>query len=62
MTAKRPCGAYDLGEPLAQTTGENVTAKQPGSIQRLYDTALERATVNGSPTSQRYLSVLLAAS
>jgi hypothetical protein len=62
MTAERPSGARDLGEPLAQTTGENVTAQQPDSVRRLYDTALERATVNGSPASQRYLSVLLAAS
>ena len=62
MTAELPSGACDLGEPHAQTTGENVTAQQPDSVQRLYDTALERAMVNGSPASQRYLSVLLAAS
>jgi hypothetical protein len=63
MTAERPgrpCHA--LGEPVEQTAGANDAAEQPASIQRLYDTALERAAVEGSPASQRYLSVLLPAS
>jgi hypothetical protein len=62
MSAERPSGPCHLDEPVRQAAGEDVAAEQPGSIQRLYDTALERTAVDGSPASQRYLSVLLAAS
>lgn len=62
MTAEQPSGpCHPLGEAVEQTAGEDA-AEQPASIQRLYDTALERAAVDGSPASPRYLSVLLAAS
>ncbi|HLM05839.1 MAG TPA: hypothetical protein VK402_11700 [Blastococcus sp.] len=62
MTAEQPGDpAHALGETIVTTAGEDV-AEPPASIQRLYDTALERAAVDGSPASQRYLSVLLAAS
>ena len=63
MTADRPGGPSVVeGEPVEQTAGDDMTAEQPATIQRLYDTAMERAAVHGSPASKRYLSVLLAAS
>jgi hypothetical protein len=62
MSADRPGGPSVVqGEAVEQIAGEDMTAEQPAAIQRLYDTAMERAAVHGSPTSQRYLSVLLAA-
>ncbi len=62
MTAERPGGPpVPQAEPVEQTASDGTAAARPAAIQRLYDTALERAAVDGSPASQRYLSVLLAA-
>ena len=62
MTSARPGDPSDLGAPEEQTPDGRGTADRVGSIQRLYDMALERTAVDRSPASQRYLSVLLAAS
>jgi hypothetical protein len=62
MTSERPGDPRYVGGQVGQTAGEDVAAERPGNIQRLYDTALERAAVDGSPASQRYLSVLLTVS
>ena len=63
MRAERPIGpSHPLDELVELTAGGDVSAEQPSNIQRLYDAALERAAVDGSPASERYLSVLLAAS
>ena len=63
MSTERPGGpSVAHGEPAEQTTGDDMAAEQPLTIQRMYDTAMDRVALDGSPASPRYLSVLLAAS
>ncbi len=63
MTRVQPHGATSRagGEVYAYRDGDDLPAPHLTTLQRLYDTALERSATGGDRSFQRYLAVLIQA-
>jgi hypothetical protein len=59
--ATRSEPSLTAGEVSQHRDGEDGSAPNPTTIQRLYDTALARCAVGGDRSLQRYASVLITA-